>query len=61
MSDERVIEILTDRHFETNEEELMHVLGWEGIVNLWRVYEEREELEEDRKLRRKFGIEEAKR
>lgn len=39
MSEERVIEILTDRHFETSEEELMHVLGWDSIVSLWRVWE----------------------
>lgn len=39
MSDDGIIEILTDRPFETNEEELMHVLGWNSIINLWRVQE----------------------
>lgn len=47
MRDEKVIEILTDRLFDTNEEELLHVLGWNSIVNLWRVWEAVGELEAD--------------
>ena len=39
MSDGSIIEILTDRLFMSNEEELMHVLGWNSIINLWRVQE----------------------
>jgi len=42
---EDVIVDLTDRLFMSNEEELMQTLGWGSIVNLWRVYEAREELE----------------
>jgi len=57
MMESILVDILTDRFFETNEEELMHILGRDSIVNLWRVYEERDELEKDHALRRKFGIE----
>ena len=44
VSDDGIIEILTDRFFETNEEELMRVLGWNSIINLWRVQEAIDEV-----------------
>lgn len=42
-----IIVDLTDRLFMSNEEELMEILGWGSIVNLWRVQEAIEELEAD--------------
>lgn len=43
MTQNAVVDILTDRHFDTAEEELMMILGWDSVVNLWRVYEAVEE------------------
>ena len=52
MSD--IIVDLTDRLFMSAEEELMQTLGWGSIVNLWRVYEAIEELEEQSFYREQF-------
>ena len=42
---ETIVEIMSDRYFDTAEEELMETLGWGSIVNLWRVWEAVEELD----------------